>query len=600
MTGLTFARLPGDHATYALNDADAAVRLARAAPVVAMDIETGSKDNANRWTIKAFSIGDTSQAHVLDPRIHSDAIRECICHARRIVFHGAAYDVPILCANGLMRTMDIAKVEDTVITARLAWPDSVAFSNKLGPLAERVLGRDYAGQKSALEDGFKRVNPGRSKSAMFDRLDIDSKAFVAYAAFDTIITLRVYLALPGRLAEQLNPGLPGFRAADAAYIDQREQVVNRMLLRRSAIGIVFDEEAADSVVADLSQEAAIHRNTLEAHGIDAEQSGSEIKRQLVRSLDAMGVLPRTWPRLKDGSPSTRKDWLERLQGFPVAAAAVAMARNERFIKNYREGSAELSWNGRIYPQVSVQAAVTGRMSYSRPPLQQYPPSVRRMFAFDQPITSFDWSSIEPVVIANLARAEAMLADFEAGGDLYLPIAQAAGVDRKTAKTVLLAMIYGQGVASLALRLGVTEDQAREFQRAVKGQMPEVVTVMNRVRSYGEQYGRVQTVSGRAVPLPPDPRSGNQFVGYKGTNYLVQGSAYDLLAEALYAMHGEGLGDCLCLAIHDELVVDTEAAEDVQRIMLTPPPSLIEAAGRVPVLRVGRSDLGTHWRSKEAA
>jgi hypothetical protein len=64
------------------------------------------------------------------------------------------------------------------------------------------------------------------------------------------------------------------------------------------------------------------------------------------------------------------------------------------------------------------------------------------------------------------------------------------------------------------------------------------------------------------------------------------------------MHRVGLGDALYRAVHDELVVAADAADDVERIMRTPPPALVEQAGRVPVLRVGRSELGRHWLPKE--
>lgn len=593
-----FGRLPADFATYALNDADAAVRLASTAPRVAMDIETGSARSVRRWDVKAFSISDTARSYVLDPAFHGDAIRECVRRADRIVFHNAAYDVPIMYAAGLLRSVDIEKVDDTLISARIAWPD-VTDSNRLGPLADRVLGGQYGVLKSALEDGFKDINPRESKSAMFDRLGIDSQAYVAYAAFDAIVTLRIYAAMTGVLSERMNPGLPGFRPCEAGYINDREQAVNRMLLRRSAVGITLDDDAAEEVVTMLRREANLHRKVLEANGIDPDLGGAEIKRQLVDALDTQGLLPASWPVLKSGKRTTSRIWMERLDDSPVAQAAMHMAQAERFIKDYRDGSAQLSYRGRIYPQVGVAATVTGRMTYSNPNLQQYPPAVRRMFAFDQPITSFDWSSIEPVVIANLSGAAGMLADFEAGGDLYMPIAQRAGVDRKTAKTVLLAMLYGQGVASLALRLGVAEERAREFRQAIRAAMPEVTRTLRRITAYGEQYGAIQTVSGRVVPLPPDPKTANErFKGYKGANYIVQGSAYDLLAEALYALHREGMGDSVALAIHDELVVHTEVADDVERIMLTPPQALIDAAGRVPMLRVGRADLGTHWEAKD--
>jgi hypothetical protein len=59
-----------------------------------------------------------------------------------------------------------------------------------------------------------------------------------------------------------------------------------------------------------------------------------------------------------------------------------------------------------------------------------------------------------------------------------------------------------------------------------------------------------------------------------------------------------MDDALLAAVHDELVVDTEAADDVQHLMETPPKALVELAGRSPALRVGRVDLGRHWNTPE--
>lgn len=82
--------------------------------------------------------------------------------------------------------------------------------------------------------------------------------------------------------------------------------------------------------------------------------------------------------------------------------------------------------------------------------------------------------------------------------------------------------------------------------------------------------------------------------HKAVNYFVQGSAYDLLAETLIRVDEAGLSDAVYLAMHDELVVSTSAAHDVEQIMRTPPERLVWMAGRVPVLRTDRADLGERW------
>lgn len=594
----SFKRLPGDTSTYALGDGQGAVRLARSAPFVAVDIETGSASTVNRWRVSAVAIADESTAFVLDPSDPQDAhaIRDCLRAARRLVFHNAAYDLPALHAAGLMGLDSIAKVHDTLVTARLAWPDR-RTSNSLGSLAQRVLGGDYDRFKNALSDGFKAVSKGRvSKGEMFDRLGLASPAFVAYAAFDVIVTARVYAALAGPLSRALNPGLPGMRAVDATALDEREQVVNRVLLRANSVGLILDGDAVDSVIDELRAQADASRKDLVAAGVDPDGHPSEVKDAILAILDAQGRIPSSWPRLQSGRLSTDKRWMSKLEGSPLVAAAMGMLEADRFIKDYTGGTLRLTHQGRVRPQVSVLAAVTGRMSYSQPAIQQFPGSVRRIFTFDRLATSYDWASIEPVLAGYLAGAD--MSWFEDGGDIYLPVAKRAGVSRKEAKAVLLALLYGMGVAGLALRLNISQDQARTISNAVKAAMPEISALIAKVRDYGDRYGAVQTISGRQVPLERDNRSdGIAYTGYRGVNYLVQGSAYDLLAQAIYNMNQQGIGEHLRLAIHDELVVDAEVADEVEQIMLTPPQDFIDAAGRVPVLRVGRADLGLHWEDK---
>ena len=159
--------------------------------------------------------------------------------------------------------------------------------------------------------------------------------------------------------------------------------------------------------------------------------------------------------------------------------------------------------------------------------------------------------------------------------------------------MLLALLYGQGADALGRRLELSPDEATDLIRRVRNAMPAMQHAINKIKGAANACGKVLTMSGRVIPLDPDPESGGRrYLGYKGVNFHVQGSTYDLLSEALYEIHQQGLGDAVYVAIHDELIVATEAAEDVQRIMLTPPQDFITQAGRVPVLRVSRQEIGS--------
>ena len=82
-------------------------------------------------------------------------------------------------------------------------------------------------------------------------------------------------------------------------------------------------------------------------------------------------------------------------------------------------------------------------------------------------------------------------------------------------------------------------------------------------------------------------------GYLSHN--CQGSAYSVLADTIIRMEAAGLGDSIHLALHDELVVDAEAAEAVAEIMRTPPEFLLKwTGGRVPVFKTDTNHMGRTW------
>lgn len=596
----TLDRLPGDHATYVLGDGDHAVHLARTAPAIAVDIETAGL-GADQWTVKAIVIGTTTSAVVLDPTDPAQrrAAWEAMASARELLMHNSPFDAPILYVGGFMPLSAVDKITDTLVSARLAYPDE-RVSKSLGQACERYLGGGYGTLKARLEQAWKAQSK-MTKSQMFKVLGLSNPAYVVYAAFDGIMTARLHEALPDavRLACSDHP-FPGY-TNNADYLIEREQTVNRMMLRRTCVGVQIDPDEVDKLKAEMRREASRADSTLAEWGIDINLTDAMLKKASVARLDSLGKLPRGHRRLSNGDPSADKRQLEKIS-HPIVDALDLRSTSNHFI-TYADSLYGITDSaGRIHPRVNVLAAATGRMSISDPPLQQLPPSTRRMMRFDADATSLDWSSIEPALFANIVGEELLIAEYEAGRDLYLPVAEAAGVDRKTAKGILLAQLYGQGVPSLLSKLGLegNEDAGRALVNEVMGRMPRINKAIKQMRAVGNKHGKVITISGRVLPLPADYETGNRtYLGYKGVNFFIQGGAYDLLAEAVYSCHAQGLSDAVNIAVHDELVVDSSAADEVQRIMQTPPPALIEASGRTPILRTGRMDFHSPlWLSKE--
>lgn len=590
MSTYTFDRLPNDHAVYTVGDGQAAVDLVRTNSTVAVDIETAGVEGTDRLTVKAVAFGTADAAVVLDPGGDRQAIIDALAAADKTVFFNAPFDVPALVAAGLMDLGHVGKVHDLAVDMRLA--DSNERANRsLGGSCTRYLGEQYAGVKDTLKSGHRALYGG-TLSDTFRHLDLRSPAYAAYAGFDVVLTARLFAVAKDVVEAALTAHrLP--TAPQVMRLREREQIVMRTTLRRCAQGIGVDFDRIDEVRAELRGQIAEADAVLAAAGFDVTATDTALKRAVVDALDAEGAVSRTWPRLEDGKAAAQVDWIKRVADVR-AEALVARDIASRALTKYVDGLLSISTDERIRPQVKVLAARTGRMSVADPALQQYPGALRRMLTVGAPITSLDWSSIEPVFLANAAGESALIEQFEAGGDLYQPVADAAGVSRSQAKTVLLAAMYGQGTPSLAMRLGVPEDEARRINRDVFARMPKASTLMDTVKAFGDTAGFVPTMSGRIAALDRDFDDPGRFKGYTGVNYYVQGSCYDLLAEAILTMHNAGLADALVMPVHDELVVLTEAADDVAAIMTTPPEVLIDHVKRTPVLRVGRSDLGDYW------
>jgi DNA polymerase-1 len=567
------------------------VRMAAEAGRVAVDIETaGLGDLA--FTVKAIIISNHARSYVLDgsdPR-HRMAARDAMAAATTLVFHNSAFDVPPLVSCQAMCLADIDKVDDTLIYARMAL---TAFGDgrKLTDLEQRYLvhtGILRAGSKDRFA-AWAKAN-GMAKGDAFARLSYGDPIYMMYAGWDAILTHLAWDPVQAHAMAQLTHHPFGRYGADTAMARElldREQRVNRIMLKRSARGIAIDDDRIAREQDRLAQERNAHDDVLKEHGI-TDPSNRE---QLGAVLEA--VLPNDYPHTPTGKVSTAAANLAKID-HPAVHAFVAYDELRR-LHVYLEQARLVAraTDGRIHPQVNVHHARTGRTSYSNPALQQFTEDARRALVSDpgREWTSIDWTAIEPIIAANLSQDTGPIAIYESGGDVYQGAAETADVVRKVAKVVVLAMLYGEGLRSLAHDLATDLDGARTVRTRIASAMPRSDRLVRWAPEWAAGTGKTWTLSGRIIDVDRDR-------AYKAANYLVQGSAYDVLAEAMVRVDEAGLADAIQLTLHDEMIVDTEAATDIRRIMEQPPPRLVELAGRTPILRTDRADLGPRWETPE--
>jgi DNA polymerase I-like protein with 3'-5' exonuclease and polymerase domains len=290
---------------------------------------------------------------------------------------------------------------------------------------------------------------------------------------------------------------------------------------------------------------------------------------------ALAGLGAALPRTATGKPSVAEGVLDPLAREDSAAGRLAAAvleyrHHDTAIGTFLEPYDQLVryGDGRARPTVYTLEARSGRMSCVRPNLQQVPREggFRACLTADpgELLVSADFSGVELRVAAALSQDEslkAILADPER--DLHWEVARlafgptATKADRYAVKRGVFGRIYGGGVGAIARGVGVSEATARLIIDAMDHLTPGL-TAWSRQVAGAVEAGRTQfpTYSGRIVHMPKDRP-------YAAPNYCIQGTARELLIDALMRWRATRWGGCVLLPVHDELVVrvpEDEAAE----------------------------------------
>ena len=187
-------------------------------------------------------------------------------------------------------------------------------------------------------------------------------------------------------------------------------------------------------------------------------------------------------------------------------------------------------DGRIHCKFNQYGADTGRFSSTDPNLQNIPShnkDIRKMFKATDGyvLMSSDFSQQEPKALAAMCRKDGdpqMYEVFMAGKDLYSEIASKAfnkpydeckefrpdgttnkeGKERRSqAKSILLGVLYGRGIDSIAEQLKTTPNKARDIKESVFRGFPAIKKFESDSIRMSQEVGYVTTICGRKRRLP---------------------------------------------------------------------------------------------------
>lgn len=524
--------------------------------ILGVDTETSGVDWV-RDELRLLCVGDAQTGWALPAREWLGPVKEVVeAYTEPIVMHNSKFDLHFLQRWGV--DVPTYQLHDTMLLARLS----------------------DAGAPAGLKDAAARyVDPGMSvaddllqrhmtdQRLTWGNIPTDDPLYWSYGALDGVMTCQLFEA---------------FRSWVPTPIYQLERAVNEIVYRMELAGIEVDldycSRAADEVEQRVAQLLEWGR---EAYGVRNLMSNQ----QLAEALVADGWEPTVITA--SGAPSTKKAVLE-LVDHPLATAAIELRHLSKVAESYLRKFERLAVDGRIFATTNTLEARTGRMSVTNPPLQTLTrgdPIVRDAFVAGQghKLVLCDYDQIELRLLASFAREEGLRDVFLGGQDAFTWIAQQIYEDpdlqkndprRQLTKNTVYAEGYGAGVGKMAETAGVDYGTMQGFVGRYRAQFPGIARFHSQVQAVAEQRAQtegrayVRTQAGRRQVLPPyDERA-----VYKLVNYLIQGTAADVLKRAVVDLDSAGYGDDLRLLVHDEVILevpDDEAetiARDVAEIM----------------------------------
>jgi DNA polymerase I len=284
--------------------------------------------------------------------------------------------------------------------------------------------------------------------------------------------------------------------------------------------------------------------------------------------------------------STDAEVLEELAPLhPLPAKILEYRQYAKLKSTYVDALPELICpeTGRIHASFNQVVTATGRLSSSDPNLQNIPVrtqqgrEIRSAFVPGHEgwlLLAADYSQIELRVLAHFSGDARLCEAFARDEDIHarvasqvngVPLAEVTSEMRRAAKAVNFGVIYGQSPFGLARGLGIDQDAAAKFIDSYFGGYPGIEEFLAGVLADCRQNGYVRTILGRRRAIS-GVREGagrqRNLAERTAVNTVIQGSAADLIKQAMVAIHRrlrtERLSAKMLLQIHDELIFEVPA------------------------------------------
>jgi len=475
--------------------------------------------------------------------------------------HNAKYDMMVLARHGL-------------------WVEGLGFDSMVAAYLMNPGRRNLGLKEQAFENLGVVMMPitdligtGRQQITM---AQVPIRAAADYAGADADMTLRLVRFFEPLLRE---------RHLEALMRDIEVPLIP-VLARMELAGIRIDTDFLHRMGRELDEQ--LHALEADIYSAVGHQFNINSTKQLGEVLFAELKLPKA-RRTKTGY-SVDAEVLEGLRGMHAAVDTLLEYRQLSKLKStYVDGLLQLvnKTDQRVHTSFNQTIASTGRLSSSNPNLQNIPvrtevgKRIRRAFLADEgsQLLTADYSQIELRILAHITHEPALVAAFERDEDIHaataaqlfkIELGEVSPDQRRLAKTVNFAVLYGQSAFGLARVTGMSNGEAVEFIRNYEATFPKVREYVEATLHQARTQGFVQTLLGRRryfADFAALPAVQRQAAEREAINMPIQGTNADMIKIAMVRLdqhlRDRGLGARLILQVHDELVLEVPDNELAQ-------------------------------------
>jgi len=447
-------------------------------------------------------------------------------------------------------------VADSAYASHLTQPSSWA-PHELPGVARQVLGR------SLPDDDAIRGTGGERKA--WRALPQERAAHTACERADASA------AISQALATNIDPALL------SEYLE-----LSDTLVRMELTGITIDAQQLDRTevtFAAIELELSAHIEALAGHAFNINSS-AQLGKVLFEEL-ALPVVLRT----KTGF-STSNDALERIEhAHPIIEHVLRWRRLRRLRDSWVSAlRRNVHADGRVHSRFHHARSFSGELVNTNPDLGRVPGAtpemaeIRRAFvaAPGRLLMSVDYSQLGLYVLAHLSKDPALVEPLRARADMHRltasavlekPIDALTLEERQLGKVVNFATFAGQGASALALQLGISAAEAKQYIARFDRHYAGVRAFQDEQLRLAKERGYIVTLAGRRWPigglesLDSQLRSYAERLARRATH---EGSVADVSRRALLevdrALRKSSLSAVPLVEVVDEILFEVDESQ----------------------------------------